>query len=178
MASTTEQLLSCPIVIDNEWSVPDTAAVAPVHNPSIGAVIAETPMCGPEIVDAAVTSAAAALPDWVETPPIERARILFRYKMLLEDRFEELARGLTVEHGKTLAESRGDVRRGIEVVEYACGIPELLKGECLENVAKGIDCHTLRQPVGVCVGICPYNFPAMSNFCRSIGEIEAILNGA
>ncbi|NBT90744.1 MAG: aldehyde dehydrogenase family protein [Verrucomicrobia bacterium] len=81
--------------------------------------------------------------------------------MLLEDEFEALAKSISREHGKNIVEARGDLRRGIEVVEYACGIPELLKGEVLENVARGIDCEMVRQPHGVCVGICPYNFPAL-----------------
>lgn len=152
---------TCPILIDHEWSVPEVATRSPVHNPSTGEVIAETPHCGADIVDAVVQSAHAAFAGWSETPPIERARILFRYKMRLEDHFEELAALVTREHGKTLTEARGDVRRGIEVVEYACGAPELLKGESLENIARGIDCTMVRQPVGVCVGICPYNFPAL-----------------
>ena len=155
-----QPLLSCPILIDNEWATPSVAG-SPVHNPSTGEVIAEAPLCGKDEVDAAVAAARRALPGWMATPPIERARVLFRYKMLLEDAFEELAALVTLEHGKTLTEARGDVRRGIEVVEYACGIPELLKGESLENIAPGIDCVTVRQPVGVCVGICPYNFPAL-----------------
>ncbi|MGE3165669.1 MAG: CoA-acylating methylmalonate-semialdehyde dehydrogenase [Planctomycetota bacterium] len=151
----------CPILIDHEWSIPETSLRSPVHNPSTGEVIAETPHCGPDVVDAAVRSAHQALGAWSDTPPIERARVLFRYKMLLEEHFEELATLVTREHGKTLTEARGDVRRGIEVVEYACGVPELLKGESLENIARGIDCVTVRKPVGVCVGICPYNFPAL-----------------
>jgi malonate-semialdehyde dehydrogenase (acetylating)/methylmalonate-semialdehyde dehydrogenase len=97
----------------------------------------------------------------METPPTERARVLFRFKMLLEERFDELAQLVTREHGKTLTESRGDVRRGIEMVEFACGVPSLLMGEVLENVARGIDCEAIRQPLGVCVGIAPFNFPAM-----------------
>lgn len=152
--------LPCPILIDNEWRTPAVAG-SPVHNPSTGQVIAEAPLCGKDEVDAAVAAAERALPGWMETPPIERARVLFSYKTLLEEHFEELASLVTREHGKTLTEARGDVRRGIEVVEYACGIPELLKGESLENIAAGIDCVTVRQPVGVCVGICPYNFPAL-----------------
>ncbi len=100
-------------------------------------------------------------PRWADTPPTERARVFFRFKMLLEDAFEELAQSVTREHGKTAAEARGDVRRGIEMVEFACGIPSLLMGEILPNVARGIDCDAIRQPLGVCVGITPFNFPAM-----------------
>ncbi len=157
----TETLTPCRVLIDNEWSTVKTPETATVYNPSTGEVISEVPMCGADVVDAAVQSAARAFPGWMETPPVERARILFLYKMLLEDHFEELAVSITREHGKTMTEARGDIRRGIEVVEYACGAPELLKGESLENIARGIDCHTIRQPVGVCVGICPYNFPAL-----------------
>ncbi len=157
----SETIACCPILIGNEWSVPDTAETSPVYNPSTGEQIAVVPMCDADIVDSVVRNAHAALADWMETPPIERARVLFRYKMLLEDHFEELASMIVREHGKTITEARGDVRRGVEVVEYACGITELLKGECLENIARGIDCQMVRQPIGVCVGICPYNFPAL-----------------
>ncbi len=134
---------------------------SPVYNPSTGEVIALTPMCTAAHVNDAVETAAAAFPAWWETPPVERARVLFRFKMLLEENFDEVARCNTCEHGKTLNESRGDVRRGIEMVEFACGIPSLLGGETVENVARGIDCETIRQPLGVCVGITPFNFPAM-----------------
>jgi malonate-semialdehyde dehydrogenase (acetylating)/methylmalonate-semialdehyde dehydrogenase len=157
----SSEIMTCPILIGNEWTVPDTAETAPVFNPSTGDQLAAVPMCDAAVVDSVVQNAHAAFEDWMETPPVERARVLFRYKMLLEDHFEELAQLITREHGKTLTEARGDARRGIEVVEYACGIPELLKGECLENIARGIDCQMIRQPLGVCVGICPYNFPAL-----------------
>ncbi len=159
MSTTT--LTPCPVLIDNVWRTVETKEVAAVHNPSTGELISEVPMCGADVVDEAVQSAQRALEDWAETPPVDRARVLFRYKMLLEDAFEEISALIVREHGKTLTEARGDIRRGIEVVEYACGAPELLKGECLENIARGIDCLTIRQPVGVCVGICPYNFPAL-----------------
>ena len=110
---------------------------------------------------AVVESAAAAFPGWMETPPVERARVFFKFKMLLEEHFDELVLSNTREHGKTLIESRGDVKRGIEMVEFACGIPSLLMGEVLENIARGIDCEAIRQPLGVCAGITPFNFPAM-----------------
>ncbi len=151
----------CPNFIAGEWKVPSNVPTTPVYNPSTGDVIAETPLCTSQHVNDAVEAAAAAFPGWWETPPVERARIFFKFKMLLEDNFEELIRLNTREHGKTLAESRGDVKRGIEMVEFACGIPSLLMGESLENVARGIDCDTIRQPLGVCVGITPFNFPAM-----------------
>ncbi|HEX8310253.1 MAG TPA: CoA-acylating methylmalonate-semialdehyde dehydrogenase [Chthoniobacteraceae bacterium] len=150
-----------PHYIAGEWRYVEGVATSPVFNPSRGEIIAETPLGGATLVDEALQAAAAAFPGWMETPPTERARVLFRFKMLLEDHFEELARLVTREHGKTLIESRGDVRRGIEMVEFACGTPSLLMGEILENVARGIDCDAIRQPLGVCVGITPFNFPAM-----------------
>ena len=150
-----------PLLIGGEWAIASGVPTTPVHNPSVGEVIAETPLCGRDMVDRAVQAAAAAFPAWMETPPVERARVLFRLKVMLEDRFDELARSVTREHGKTLSEARGDVRRGLENIEYACGAPSLLMGESLENVARGIDCDAIRQPLGVVAGITPFNFPAM-----------------
>jgi len=152
---------NCPVYIGGEWRTLPGLATTPVFNPSTGGVIAETPSCAAPHVDEAAQAAAAAFPAWSETPPVERALLLFNFKVLLERHFEELIRLNTREHGKTLAESRGDVKRGIEMVEFACGIPSLLMGESLENIARGIDCETLRQPLGVCAGITPFNFPAM-----------------
>ena len=151
----------CPVYIGGEWQNVANLPTTPVYNPSVGELIAETPLCTKTQVEAAVEAAAAAFPEWSETPTAERARILFRFKSLLDENFEELAQCNTREHGKTLVESRGDVKRGIEMVEFACGVPSLLMGESLENVARGIDCETLRQPLGVCVGITPFNFPCM-----------------
>jgi malonate-semialdehyde dehydrogenase (acetylating)/methylmalonate-semialdehyde dehydrogenase len=151
----------CPLFIGGEWRAANGVAGSPVYNPSTGEVIAESPLCGAREVDAAVQAAAAAFPAWLETPPADRARVMFRFKMLMEQNFEDLVRSNTREHGKTLVESRGDVRRGIEMIEFACGIPSLLMGESLENIARGIDCDSIRQPLGVCVGITPFNFPAM-----------------
>jgi malonate-semialdehyde dehydrogenase (acetylating)/methylmalonate-semialdehyde dehydrogenase len=161
MNSTISTLTPCLNYIGGEWlAVPDVAT-SPVFNPSTGDTIAGTPMCTQKHVDDAVNAAHAAYPGWWETPPTERARIFFKFKMLLEENFEALAQMVTREHGKTLVESRGDVRRGIEMVEFSCGIPSLLMGDILENVARGIDCDAMRQPLGVCVGITPFNFPAM-----------------
>ena len=154
-------LAPVPICIGGEWQEPNDLPATPVYNPSTGEVIAQTPACVAEHVNAAVEAADAAFPAWWETPPTERARLFFRFKSLLEEHFEDLVRSNTREHGKTLVESRGDMRRGIEMVEFACGIPSLLMGENLENIARGIDCDTIRQPLGVCVGITPFNFPAM-----------------
>ncbi len=151
----------CPNFIGGEWRTPANVPTTPVYNPSRGEVIAEAPLCGADTVNEAVEAASAAFFGWADTPPTERARVFFRLKMLLEDAFDELAQLVTREHGKTAAEARGDVRRGIEMVEFACGIPSLLMGEILPNVARGIDCDAIRQPLGVCVGITPFNFPAM-----------------
>jgi malonate-semialdehyde dehydrogenase (acetylating) / methylmalonate-semialdehyde dehydrogenase len=152
---------ACPNYIGGEWLTVSDVATSPVYNPSTGEVIAETPMGTARHMDDAVNAAQQAFPGWSETPPTDRARIFFKFKMLLEENFEALAQSVTREHGKTLVESRGDVRRGIEMVEFACGVPSLLMGEVLENVARGIDCEAIRQPLGVCVGITPFNFPAM-----------------
>ncbi|MEO6001588.1 MAG: CoA-acylating methylmalonate-semialdehyde dehydrogenase [Opitutus sp.] len=150
-----------PLFIAGEWSRPTGLATTPVFNPSTGDIIAQTPVSTAVEVNAAVEAAHGAFNGWFETPPAERARVLFRYRELLLKNFDELAAIISREHGKTRGEARGDLQRGIEVVEYATGVPALLMGETLENVARGIDCETLRQPVGVCVGITPFNFPAM-----------------
>jgi malonate-semialdehyde dehydrogenase (acetylating)/methylmalonate-semialdehyde dehydrogenase len=154
------QQIPCPFFINGEW-IQSPLTGTPVHNPSTGEVIAQCPAGGASEVNAAVEAAAAAFPGWWETPAVERARVLFKFKALLEEHFEELIRLNTREHGKTLGESRGDVKRGIEMIEFACGIPSMLMGESLENLARGIDCDAVRQPLGVCVGITPFNFPAM-----------------
>ena len=151
---------SCPFFIGGEWVQPKLAGT-PVYNPSTGDIIAECPVGGVSEVKAAVEAAAVAFPGWMETPPVERVRILGRFKMLLEDNFDDLVRCNTREHGKTLSESRGDVKRGMEVVEFALGVPSLMAGEIIENIARGIDCEAIRQPLGVCAGITPFNFPAM-----------------
>lgn len=118
-------------------------------------------MCGKEHVDLAVEAAAAAFPAWRDTPPVERARVFFRYRQLVEENFEKICGSVTREHGKTLAEARGSVYRGLENIEFACAAPALLMGDTLENLARGVDCETMLQPLGICVGITPFNFPAM-----------------
>ena len=153
--------LRVPLFIGGEWMEICGLPTTPVYNPSTGDIIAETPACGADIVDQAVRAAGGAYPQWMETPPVERARILMKLKVLLEAHFEELAQIVTRENGKTLGEARGDVRRGLESIEFACGAPTLLMGESLENVARGIDCDSVRQPLGVVAGIAPFNFPAM-----------------
>ena len=131
------------------------------HNPASGAEIAQVPLSTSTDVDAAVQAAKAAFPSWRATPSPVRARILFRLKALLEEHKEELAVQLTKEHGKILAETRGEVQRGIENVEHACGIPTLMMGDTVEEISKGIDSASWRQPLGVFGIITPYNFPVM-----------------
>jgi len=132
-----------------------------VHNPALGRVTAQVPFATSNEVRGAVESAVRAFPAWAATPPAKRARILFRFRDLLERERDGLATALSLQHGKTLDDARGSVQRGEEIVEFACGIPHLLKGEHSENVASDVDCFSMRQPLGVCAGITPFNFPAM-----------------
>lgn len=150
-----------PLLVDGQWRTSNTERWEPVYNPATGEAIAQVPFATHDEVAAAVEAAARAYPSWRATPPIERARLMFRYRDLLERHFEELARLVTRENGKTLEDARGEVRRGIEVVEFACGAPTLLLGEMAEDVARGIDSELVRVPLGVVAGICPFNFPAM-----------------
>jgi len=147
--------------VGGRWIPTSATDFVDVHNPARGTVIARAPLSTARDVDLAVASATNAFAGWSETPPVVRARAMFRFKAQLEEHFEELALLVTTEHGKTLDESRGSVRRGIECVEVACGGPSLLMGYGLENVAPGIDCTVMRQPIGVCAAIAPFNFPAM-----------------
>ena len=132
-----------------------------VFNPATGQARLQVAFASASEAGQAVSAAAAAVPAWAATPALQRARVLFRFKELIEAHRDELAGLITAEHGKVLADARGEVTRGLEVVEFACGIPHLLKGEFSENVGSGVDSWSLRQPVGVCVGITPFNFPAM-----------------
>ena len=132
-----------------------------VYNPATGEVVSQVPLASQGELAAAVEAARSAWPDWAQTPPLSRARIMFKYKTLIEENADELAAIITAEHGKVLSDAHGSLTRGLEVVEYACGIPQLLKGEYTEQVGRGIDAWTTRQPIGVCAGITPFNFPAM-----------------
>ena len=132
-----------------------------VYDPATGEATARVPFAGGDEVRAAVAAAAGALPGWSAVTPLQRARIVFKFKELVERHADELARMITAEHGKVLADARGSLARGLEVVEFACGIPHLLKGDYTENVGRGIDAWSIRQPLGVCAGITPFNFPAM-----------------
>ena len=147
--------------VGGRWLPSGASSFVDVHNPARGVVIARTPLSTGNDLDAAVAAATKAFVEWSETPPVVRARAMFKFRQLLEDHFEEIARTVTTEHGKTLTEARGSVRRGIECVEVACAAPSMLMGYGLENVAPGLDCQVMRQPVGVCAVIAPFNFPAM-----------------
>lgn len=150
-----------PFLINGEWVSLKERDSTPVYNPSTGEVIAATPVGDRSEVAAAVDAAHAAFLGWRETPVFERVRLMMRYRQLLLSSFDEIAALISREHGKTRSEARGDLQRGLEVVEFAAGVTPLLFGDTLENVARRIDCETLRQPLGVCVGITPFNFPAM-----------------
>ncbi|HEY7200745.1 MAG TPA: CoA-acylating methylmalonate-semialdehyde dehydrogenase [Candidatus Dormibacteraeota bacterium] len=143
-----------------EWRRPE-ARTLPVFDPATGEEIDRVPLSGPAEVDAAVAAASAAFPGWSRTPVMERVRLMFRFKALLEEGFEELAAIVTRHHGKTLDEARGEVRRGVEVVDFACGAPTLLQGRTLREVSAGVDQDLYRYPVGVCAGVPPFNFPVM-----------------
>ncbi|KHT32734.1 CoA-acylating methylmalonate-semialdehyde dehydrogenase [Pectobacterium carotovorum] len=134
---------------------------AAVYNPATGEQIRQVVMSDKAEVEQAIASAAAAFPAWSKHSPLRRARVLFRFKVLLEERMDTLARLISQEHGKVYSDAVGEVTRGLEVVEFACGIPHLQKGEHSANVGTGVDSHSLMQPLGVCVGITPFNFPAM-----------------
>lgn len=132
-----------------------------LFNPATGELRARVPLASSDEVSRAVAVADKAFADWRDTPPLQRARVLFKFKLLLDKQLEELAQLVSTEHGKVLSDARGSVIRGMEVVEFACGAPHLLKGGFSENVGSNVDSHSLRQPLGVCAGITPFNFPAM-----------------
>ncbi|MEO8079611.1 MAG: aldehyde dehydrogenase family protein, partial [Caldimonas sp.] len=132
-----------------------------VYNPATGAVTRQVALAGAAEVDAAVAAARAAWPAWANLPPLRRARILNVFLGLLNEHRDTLAAMITAEHGKVFTDAQGEVSRGIDVVEFACGIPQLLKGDYTEQVSTGIDNWTMRQPLGVVAGITPFNFPVM-----------------
>ncbi len=150
--------------VGGAWGVPTGAATVPVANPATGEVIGHTPQSPGAEVDRTVAAAAAAFPEWRGTPPGERIQYLFKLKALLERETQEIGRVITIENGKILSESLGELVRAIENVEVACGIPTMMQGDVLEDVSRGIDELMIRQPVGVCAIVCPFNFPAMIPF--------------
>ncbi len=132
-----------------------------IYDPSLGVVTRQVPLASRSEVESAIAAAQAALPAWSETPAGKRAQVLFNFRELIRNNMDNLAELLSREHGKTLEDAKGSITRGLEVVEFACGIPQLLKSEYTENVAGGVDSWGVRQPLGVCAGITPFNFPAM-----------------
>ncbi|MEE9293541.1 MAG: CoA-acylating methylmalonate-semialdehyde dehydrogenase [Phycisphaerae bacterium] len=148
-------------LIAGSWTDARTERYAEAWNPSVGEVLASVPMCTSEDVDRTVKGALAAWPAWRETPITDRARVMFRFQALLSKHAADVARIVSREHGKTLAESKASVQRGVEMLEFACGLPSLVVGDLLENIAPGVDSETVRHPLGVVVGITPFNFPAM-----------------
>lgn len=147
--------------INGQWVASSGTTTQDVKNPATGEVLAKVPLSTAGDVDAAVKAAAAAFVGWRKTPPVQRARYLFKFKELLDRNKEEIAKICSSEHGKTLDESRNDVGRGIENVEHACGTPALMMGSVLEDVNTNIDCSATRQPMGVFAAIAPFNFPPM-----------------
>ncbi len=150
-----------PNYINGQWSDSNSSEWQDVVNPATSEILASVPLNGGQDVDAAAKAAHAAFLEWRNTPPGDRIQYLFKLKQALEENFEDLARVLTMENGKPLADASGELRRGIENVEVACGIPTMMQGQMLENISRGIDEIMIRQPVGVVAAITPFNFPGM-----------------
>ena len=160
LPSRSESIQTVPAWINGRPVVPG-GRFGDVFNPATGRVTKKVAFADAATIDAAVQAATAAFPAWRDTPPLRRARVMQEFLVLLKKHQKELAMLVTAEHGKTLPDAMGSVQRGMEVVEFACGIAHLLKGEHSENVGTQVDAHSLRQPVGVCAGITPFNFPVM-----------------
>lgn len=156
MSEIIEQFINGQLCSDSK-----STELHPIYDPALGEKVREVRFAGATEIDTAVKAAHKAYQSWKKVTPLKRARIIFKFKELLEQHQDELARLLTNEHGKVLDDARGEVMRAIELAEYLCGIPTLLKGSYSQNVGSEIDCYTIRQPLGVCVGITPFNFPVM-----------------
>src|SRR5712692_4716497 len=161
MIATATEVRTLKFYVNGRWEEARGRALHPVMNPSTGEVIAQAPYATADDVDRIARAAHEAFLKWREVPVVDRSQVFYRYKDLLEKHQDEIARILSTENGKMLDDARGSVRRGIQMVEGCCGMPSLLMGYSLDNVAKGIDCQTIHQPLGVCAGITPFNFPAM-----------------
>ena len=159
ITDTTVSLVS--FYIDGAWERPAGRAGGTITNPATGAVLAEVPYAEADDIDRAVRAAHQAFLSWRDVPVVDRVQVLYRYKTLLDKHAGDLAATLTSENGKTAGDAMAEVRRAIQMVEVACGMPSLMMGDSLNDVAAGIDCKTIRQPIGVCAGITPFNFPAM-----------------
>ena len=161
MTATATEVRTLKFFVDGQWQEAPGRTLNPITNPATGEVIARVPYATAEDIDRAARAAHQAFLRWREVPVVDRVQVFYRYKELLEKHADETARLLSTENGKTLEDARGSVRRAIQMVEVACGMPSLMMGYSLDNVSKGIDCQTIRQPLGVCAGITPFNFPAM-----------------
>ena len=161
MIATDATVSLISFYVNGVWERPDGRSGGTIVNPATGAAIAEVPYADASDVDRAVRAAHEAFLKWREVPVVDRVQVLYRYKALLERHHAELAATLTRENGKTTDDAKAEVRRAIQMVEVACGMPSLMMGDSLNDVAAGIDCKTIRQPIGVCAGITPFNFPAM-----------------
>eukprot|EP00930_Biecheleria_cincta_P023845 TRINITY_DN1714_c0_g1_i3.p1 TRINITY_DN1714_c0_g1~~TRINITY_DN1714_c0_g1_i3.p1 ORF type:complete len:521 (-),score=100.43 TRINITY_DN1714_c0_g1_i3:144-1706(-) len=157
----TSEARTVPMIIDGKKQASQGTTFFDVHNPATGELIARTPQCTPAELKLAANSAAEAFRSWRTTPPSSRARVMHKLEGAIRDNTDAIAKTLTEEQGKTIADAKGDIFRGLEVVEMSCGIPSMLQGETLANVANSVDVHSYRVPLGVCAGIAPFNFPAM-----------------
>jgi len=161
MITTESEVGLVGFYINGAWEKPEGHATQSVTNPATGAVLVEVPFANASDIDRAVRAAHAAFLKWRDVPVVDRVQVLYRFKGLLEQHAAEVAALLTRENGKTAEDSKAEVRRAIQMVEVACAMPSLMMGDALNDVARAIDCKTVRQPVGVCAGITPFNFPAM-----------------
>jgi malonate-semialdehyde dehydrogenase (acetylating)/methylmalonate-semialdehyde dehydrogenase len=161
MTITETAVGTVPFYVDGKWEEASGRKMQPVTNPATGETLAHVPFATDADIDRAVRGAHEAFLKWRQAPVVERVQVLYRYKALLDRHADEVAAILTSENGKTGEDARLEVRRAIQMVEVACGMPTLMMGDSLNDVARGIDCRTIRQPIGVCVGITPFNFPAM-----------------
>src|SRR5690242_15637168 len=161
LSPATASLVTIGHYFNGRVAAPTSGRSQEVFNPATGAVSGHVALASTAEVDAAVASAQAAFPAWADTPPLRRARVLFKFLELLNANKDKLAHMITAEHGKVFTDAQGEVSRGIDIVEFACGIPQLLKGDFTDQASTGIDNWTLRQPLGVVAGITPFNFPVM-----------------
>ncbi len=160
MIATATEVRTLQYLVGGRW-VSGSGALHDVMNPATGQVVAQVPYADAAEVDRAARAAHEAFLSWREVPVVDRVQVLYRFKTLLDKHQDELARIVTTENGKTLDDARGSVKRAIQMVEVACGMPSLMMGDSLANVSRGIDSASIRQPLGVCAGITPFNFPAM-----------------
>ncbi len=161
MIASETKVRALEFYVNGKWEQAVGSALHPITNPATGEVIAQVAYATAAQVDRVARHAHEAFLKWREVPVVDRVQTFYRYKLLLEKHADDVARILSTENGKTLDDAKASVRRAIQMVEVACGMPSLMMGESLENVARGIDSVSIRQPLGVCAGISPFNFPAM-----------------